>query len=77
MSNGRIRVSLCPDPRHQWRHFVAMQGSETIVVGRTLAETLDAVARSFCTCPTGDGSLRWPCPSHPPGLLATNRTDGV
>lgn len=19
-----------------------------------------------CTCPTGDGSLRWPCPQHPP-----------
>ena len=19
-----------------------------------------------CTCPTGDGSLRWPCPIHPP-----------
>lgn len=24
----------------------------------------DAPAR--CTCPSGDGSLRWPCPSHPP-----------
>jgi len=20
-----------------------------------------------CTCPTGDGSLSWPCPAHPPG----------
>lgn len=19
-----------------------------------------------CTCPSGDGSLRWPCPTHPP-----------
>lgn len=19
-----------------------------------------------CTCPSGDGSLRWPCPVHPP-----------
>lgn len=19
-----------------------------------------------CTCPSGDGSLRWPCPAHPP-----------
>jgi hypothetical protein len=19
-----------------------------------------------CTCPSGDGSLRWPCPEHPP-----------
>lgn len=22
--------------------------------------------RIECTCPTGDGSLRWPCPAHPP-----------
>ena len=21
---------------------------------------------STCTCPSGDGSLRWPCPQHPP-----------
>lgn len=21
---------------------------------------------SNCTCPSGDGSLRWPCPAHPP-----------
>lgn len=20
----------------------------------------------ICTCPSGDGSLRWPCPAHPP-----------
>lgn len=24
-----------------------------------------------CTCPSGDGSLRWPCPAHPPDTLAT------
>lgn len=23
-------------------------------------------AELICTCPSGDGSLRWPCPSHPP-----------
>lgn len=22
--------------------------------------------RTTCTCPSGDGSLRWPCPTHPP-----------
>lgn len=22
-----------------------------------------------CTCPSGDGSLRWPCPVHPPGEI--------
>lgn len=23
-----------------------------------------------CTCPSGDGSLRWPCPQHPPGSVS-------
>jgi hypothetical protein len=23
-----------------------------------------------CTCPSGDGSLRWPCPQHPPAPSA-------
>ncbi|MFD2298367.1 hypothetical protein QRO11_12200 [Paracidovorax citrulli] len=27
-------------------------------------------AMAACTCPTGDGSLRWPCPVHPPGRKA-------
>lgn len=26
-----------------------------------------AMAPPRCTCPSGDGSLRWPCPRHPPG----------
>lgn len=25
-----------------------------------------APAEPVCTCPSGDGSLRWPCPAHPP-----------
>lgn len=29
-----------------------------------LADALDRATR--CSCPTGDGSLRWPCPAHPP-----------
>ncbi|MCF8809626.1 hypothetical protein JH314_08105 [Xanthomonas campestris] len=24
-----------------------------------------------CTCPSGDGSLRWPCPAHQPSLART------
>jgi len=35
------------------------------------------VVDSTCTCPSGDGSLRWPCPQHPPtpdvGVLAEVR----
>lgn len=26
----------------------------------------DILIAKLCTCPTGDGSLRWPCPAHPP-----------
>ena len=25
-----------------------------------------AMLKQTCTCPSGDGSLRWPCPDHPP-----------
>lgn len=25
--------------------------------------------RRRCSCPTGDGSLRWPCAEHPPSLV--------
>lgn len=25
-----------------------------------------AAPEARCTCPSGDGSLRWPCPDHPP-----------
>lgn len=27
---------------------------------------VDAVEMVSCTCPSGDGSLRWPCPVHHP-----------
>lgn len=26
-----------------------------------------------CTCPSGDGSLRWPCPQHPPTAQLSDR----
>lgn len=26
-----------------------------------------------CTCPTGDGSLRWPCKVHPPKNEGENK----
>lgn len=26
----------------------------------------DLIEVKTCTCPSGDGSLRWPCPVHPP-----------
>lgn len=27
---------------------------------------MSAIEIPSCTCPSGDGSLRWPCPEHPP-----------
>lgn len=29
-------------------------------------QELHNYGRAPCTCPSGDGSLRWPCPQHPP-----------
>ncbi|WP_434627526.1 DNA adenine methylase [Chromobacterium sp. CV08] len=29
-------------------------------------EMIGAIGNTVCTCPSGDGSLRWPCPRHPP-----------
>lgn len=28
--------------------------------------TATTIENLRCTCPSGDGSLRWPCPRHPP-----------
>ncbi|KME78676.1 hypothetical protein SM12_02740 [Klebsiella pneumoniae] len=32
---------------------------------RSAANAQPAPAAPVCTCPSGDGSLRWPCPVHP------------
>lgn len=37
--------------------------------------TPDHDSGSECTCPTGDGSLRWPCPVHPPTTGSHERDD--
>lgn len=34
-------------------------------IGHPLVAKLDASAAARCTCPSGDGSLAWPCPAHP------------
>jgi hypothetical protein len=33
---------------------------------REAIEILTAPIMARCTCPSGDGSLAWPCPEHPP-----------
>jgi NTP pyrophosphatase (non-canonical NTP hydrolase) len=35
-------------------------------------DCLGAMLKQTCTCPSGDGSLRWPCPDHPPETLGTS-----
>lgn len=30
-----------------------------------------------CTCPSGDGSLRWPCPKHPPEAAPVQLPENV
>lgn len=38
--------------------------------------TTDAAQSANCTCPSGDGSLRWPCPAHPPESAESCTTCG-
>ncbi len=38
------------------------------VHGFKTRQAMENAERSVCTCPSGDGSLRWPCPAHPPAV---------
>ncbi|MDT0138071.1 recombination-associated protein RdgC [Acidovorax sp. PRC11] len=44
----------------------ALGGEGRAGLGGAAPPTSESQAPDLCTCPTGDGSLRWPCPSHPP-----------
>ncbi|MGC0155795.1 ead/Ea22-like family protein [Chromobacterium vaccinii] len=40
---------------------------EEVLFESELDAAIDAAPQPLtCTCPSGDGSLRWPCPRHPP-----------
>lgn len=41
----------------------AARGERDEAIERAATESGGSTA---CTCPSGDGSLRWPCPQHPP-----------
>lgn len=43
--------------------YVLLEEVEALVEGACRAAMLQA--EPVCTCPSGDGSLRWPCPVHP------------
>jgi len=55
----------------------AMERSKPYATGGTVpaqlhlvSECLGPFTASVCTCPSGDGSLRWPCSAHPPASQA-------
>jgi hypothetical protein len=59
----------CVDTLH--RQLVAtladrLEGSIFPVRGVNIRQWLSS---GICTCPSGDGSLRWPCPSHLPLVI--------
>lgn len=63
---------LTPQPAELadlYRHLLDMLGAKSHEdAGRIIGELHGK--SSNCTCPSGDGSLRWPCPKHPPAELA-------
>ena len=40
--------------------------SDIVFASGTKPMVVHYIDASRCTCPSGDGSLRWPCPVHPP-----------
>jgi len=40
---------------------------DLVKAGALIAAAIDSLTETrACTCPSGDGPLRWPCPAHPP-----------
>ncbi|MCM6274684.1 DUF551 domain-containing protein [Klebsiella pneumoniae] len=47
------------------KHWEGGRGSiESFVAGYNFCRAAMLQASAVCTCPSGDGSLRWPCPVH-------------
>lgn len=68
-----VGVNTDSDPRQGWldRRGPAQVGAEDAELS-TIWTDLGATPMTYliepktCTCPSGDGSLRWPYPVHPP-----------
>ena len=69
--HGEAWQELEPHPEGDWCRYEDAQAEieqlraeNTKLWGwyNTLAQER---AKAACTCPSGDGSLRWPCPAHP------------
>lgn len=53
--SGKKHLTRC-EPE-QWR--------DAVIVTPLYSHAQPAPVAPVCTCPSGDGSLRWPCPVHP------------
>lgn len=56
--------------RFRWADWYRSEMVAQVGTLRSCAAQVEALAAqqpvATCTCPSGDGSLRWPCPQHPP-----------
>ncbi|WP_065962414.1 hypothetical protein [Curtobacterium sp. UCD-KPL2560] len=55
--------------------FAECDSEDHLVPLTLLIERLDALLSQPCTCPSGDGSLRWPCPTHLPTAQVPTREE--
>lgn len=67
----RIGEVLWNASNYPRRASIAMLGQDIAplhekVVSAALAVFREHAEPAVCSCPSGDGSLRWPCPVHPP-----------
>ncbi|WP_256661832.1 DUF551 domain-containing protein [Klebsiella michiganensis] len=72
---GRVELDAQPAPvvpdtwprKLMWSHHDDISQAEVLAWNDAIDACRAAMlqAQSVCTCPSGDGSLRWPCPSHP------------
>lgn len=66
------REFVAPIGWWSWRRFDRHRGEQCPVCYHPHPGTWIDSESERCTCPTGDGSLRWPCPAHPPTHRSTD-----
>lgn len=75
---GQYRAALL---RHHATHPAVGAVTNNQITAGAATDAHDAIERAApdCTCPSGDGSLRWPCAAHPPAgqaLISGERHEG-
>jgi len=60
------------DLRRDWQDIADSAARRLQMIDEDVADAKKvlrvSVSQGSCTCPTGDGSLRWPCPVHAVGV---------